>query len=59
MTGGQVRKVTDKIVSATCWCEAQTVRIPVDWVGVKTRSCGKRGCRAPRPRIVVVDGASE
>lgn len=48
MTGGQVRKVIGSIVEATCWCEAQTVRIPVEWVGVRTRSCGKRECRAPK-----------
>ena len=34
-------------IRATCWCEERIVRIPREWVGERTRSCGASGCRSP------------
>lgn len=43
-------QVADDELRATCWCESRMVGIPRDWVGVRTKSCGKPECHAPSER---------
>lgn len=34
-------------VQATCWCDAEFLWIPQEWVGERTATCGRRGCEPP------------
>lgn len=40
------RKAPGERLEVTCWCEAETVRVPVEEVRAgRTRSCGAEGCK--------------
>jgi hypothetical protein len=49
--GGSVERPRQvgKLVSVTCWCEENVVRIPLDDVGRTTRPCGLPDCQPPGP----------